>query len=126
MPSYNSSLFNPPAPVAKVTVRNPETGASLSDVAMLIDSGADVTMIPQHCAEALGIDISSAEQYELMSFDGKRSLASPVRLEIVFLNKTFKGQFLLIEQDWGILGRNIINNLSLFFDGPRLTWQEQK
>jgi hypothetical protein len=37
MPNYDSSLFDPPAPMAKVTVRNPETGASLSDVAMLIE-----------------------------------------------------------------------------------------
>ena len=126
MPNYDSNLFNPPAPLAKVIVRNPETGASLSDVAMLIDSGADVTMIPKYCAEALGINISSEKKYELMSFDGKRSLVSPVRLEIVFLNKNFKGQFLLTEQDWGILGRNILNNLTLLLDGPRLTWYEQK
>ena len=126
MPSYDSNLFDPPAPLAKVTVRNPETGVSLSDVTMLIDSGADVTMIPKHCAEALGIVIDSAEKYELMSFDGNRKLASAIRLDIIFLNKTFKGQFLLIEQSWGILGRNIINHLPILLDGPHLNWDEQK
>ena len=126
MPNYQNSLFDPPAPVAKVTVRNPETGVSLPEVTMLIDSGADVTLIPQHCAEELGIIISAPENYELMGFDGNKMLAPIVRLDLILLGKTFKGNFILIEHDWGILGRNIINNLSILLDGPRLTWNEQK
>lgn len=126
MTSYDQNLFNPPAPVAEVTVRNPETGDSLSDVLMLIDSGADVTIIPQRCVEVLGVVVNSAEQYELAGFDGSRSLAFAVELDLIFLNKNFKGKFLLIEQDIGILGRDIINHLSILHDGPRLTWSEHK
>ncbi len=47
MPAYDSTLFNPPAPLARVTLRNPETGAVWSDVPMLLDLGADATLIPQ-------------------------------------------------------------------------------
>jgi len=61
-----------------------------------------------------------------MSFDGSTSLASVVRLEMLFLNKTFKGRFLLIDQDWGVLGRDILNLVSLSLDGPNLTWHEQR
>ncbi len=32
MPAYDSIRFDPPAPLAYVTLRNPETGAALSDV----------------------------------------------------------------------------------------------
>jgi len=46
MPKYDTENFDPPAPVAYVSIRDPETGASLSDVPMLIDTGADVTLLP--------------------------------------------------------------------------------
>lgn len=46
MPKYDTENFEPPAPVAHVSVRDPETGASLSKVPMLIDTGADVTLLP--------------------------------------------------------------------------------
>jgi hypothetical protein len=48
-----------------------------------------------------------------------------VQLELLFLNRTFTGQFLLIDQDYGILGKNILNNIALLLDGPRLAWSEQ-
>ena len=62
--------------------------------------------------------------YELMGFDGSRSLARAVRLHLEFLGKTFRGQFLLTDQEWGFMGRDVLNHLSLAFDGPRLIWKE--
>jgi hypothetical protein len=44
MPAYDATRFTPPAPLAKVTLRNPANGAALPDVPMLLDSGADVTV----------------------------------------------------------------------------------
>ena len=34
MPAYDRTLFEPPAPVAKVTLRDPISGKKLSDVPM--------------------------------------------------------------------------------------------
>jgi hypothetical protein len=42
------------------------------------------------------------------------------------LGRAFRGQFLVIDQQAGILGRNILNNLALLLDGPQLTWSEHK
>jgi len=50
MPEYNASLFTPPAPVARVTLRNQDNGSTISDVPMLLDTGADVTLIPESSA----------------------------------------------------------------------------
>lgn len=124
MPAYDDELFSPPAPFAKVILRNPTTRTTLTDVPMLLDSGADVTLVPQFCLASLGIAPSADQQYELMGFDGSVSSASVVRLEMVFLGRVFKGQYLVIDQAWGVLGRNIMNAISLLFDGPRLTWAE--
>ena len=41
MTTYDAILFEPPAPVARVILRNPDTGMMWSDVPMLIDCGAD-------------------------------------------------------------------------------------
>ncbi len=49
-----------------------------------------------------------------------------VQLELVFLRKRFKGQFLLIDQPIGILGRNVLNAVALLLDGPNAQWDENK
>jgi hypothetical protein len=46
MPAYNDLLFDPPAPVAFLTLRNPANNVIVTNVPMLIDSGADVTLLP--------------------------------------------------------------------------------
>lgn len=116
----------PPAPVALVTLPNLDTNAAWEDVPMLLDTGADVSLVPQAAAPRLGLAISTDKQYELMSFNGSTSFAPFVRLKLTFLGKTFRGQFLLIDQDVGILGRNILNVVSLVLDGPNLTWDEPR
>ncbi len=60
--------------------------------------------------------------YELMGFDGMVSDAAVARLEMLLLNRTFRGQFLLIDQEWGIVGRDVLNLLAIVLDGPKLNW----
>ena len=70
MPAYDSSSFTPPAPVDRVMLRNPDTGVSLEDIPMLLDSGADVTLIPQNALLPLKIRPDENNRYELIGFDG--------------------------------------------------------
>ena len=56
MPKYDAENFDPPAPVAYVTLRNSATGVSLSDIPMLIDTGADVTLVPSVYANELDVE----------------------------------------------------------------------
>jgi hypothetical protein len=46
MPAYDATGFRPPAPTALVTVRSPKTNVSIADVPMLLDTGADVSLVP--------------------------------------------------------------------------------
>lgn len=126
MPSYDDHLFSPPAPIARVVLRNSEKGNSIADVPMLIDSGADVTLIPQSFIDILQLELGSDESYELIGFDGSKSISMAVYLDLIFLRRTFKGRFLLINQDYGILGRDILNHVSLILDGPQLIWNENR
>ncbi len=125
MPNCDSKQFQPPAPVAFVTLRKPNTRIQLSDVPMLLDTGADVTLVPRSALASLEITLSSERSFELMGFDGTRSAASAVELDLVFGQRVFQAQFLLIDQPIGILGRNILNKARLVFDSPNLNWEEQ-
>lgn len=101
MLAYDNSLFNPPAPLARVTIRYSVSGISVSDVPMLLDTGADVTLLPQAFIEQLGIRADSHSSYELMGFDGSVSVAQIVEVDLLFLRRAFKGRFLLIKHKSG-------------------------
>jgi hypothetical protein len=45
MPGDDGKRITPPAPVAEVTLRDPDRGQTVSSVPMLIDSGADVSIL---------------------------------------------------------------------------------
>lgn len=123
MPAYEHAGFDPPAPVARVALRNPATGQTCTEVPMLLDSGADVTLVPERAAHDLGLS-TNGPQYELIGVEGMRIVASAVSLELRFLRRLFRGQFLLTHQPCGVLGRNVINNIPLLLDGPSLSWNE--
>jgi hypothetical protein len=126
MPAYDDHFFTPSAPLARVTLRHPENGTTVSDVPMLLDSGDDVTLILQASVALLGTTMRINESYELMGFDGSVSQAQAVQLNLIFLRWRFKGRFLFIKQEWGIIGRDVLNHVSLLLDGPHLTWSEQR
>ena len=123
MPGYDATDREPPAPIAEVVLRNPETGAEVSPVVMLIDTGADVTLIPRQAVTQIGCHPVSL--HTLIGFDGDTSgMYEEVVVEMKFVGKSFTGQFLMIDQPTGIIGRYILNYLVLTFDGPRLQWNE--
>ena len=124
MQAYDGVQFDPPAPVALVTVKSEQLGIVIHDVPMLLDTGADVSLLPRALVTPLASP--DAKQYELEAFDGTKSTAPAITVELQFLGKSFRGQFLLIDSWHGVLGRNILNNLSLLFDGPSREWMEQR
>jgi hypothetical protein len=93
---------------------------------MLLDSGADVTLLPQSAVQRLGVASQQAEGIELVGFDGRRSTAPVVRVDLGLLGKTFKGRYLTFDQECGILGRDVLNHLVILLDGPASSWHERK
>jgi len=125
MPSYDASHFDPPAPVADVQLRDPARGKSASQALLLVDTGADVTLLPRAAVDRLGISPVPGQLYEVAGFNGTGSFAPVVAVDMVFLNRVFRGRYLLIDQEHGILGRDVLNHAALVLDGPRLRWMEQ-
>src|SRR5687768_8290252 len=97
MPAYDSTAFHPPAPLALVTVRSPTNSVAISDVPMLLDSGADVSLLPREAIAAIIEAHGQLPIYELQGFDGTKSVAPAINTELEFLGRSFRGQFLIID-----------------------------
>jgi hypothetical protein len=123
MPPYDDRFFAPLAPVARVVVRHPEREQSVEDVPMLIDSGADATLLPRSAATALALE-GTGDRYQLVDFDGATSESEAVLANLAFLRTNFRGRYLLIDAEMGVIGRDILNHLRLLLDGPALHWEE--
>jgi hypothetical protein len=123
MPAYEDDGFAPPAPVARVSLRHPDSGETLSDVLMLIDSGDDVTLLPRSAVASLQLT-GPGDRYRLVGFDGTTNEAEAVQAVLLFLNKTFRGRFLQVESEVGVIDRNVLNCARLLLDGPALNWEE--
>jgi hypothetical protein len=123
MPRYDDDLYDPPAPVATVRLRRFDDGSTINDVMLLIDTGADTSLLPRAVVERLGVTIPPG-QYELVGFDGSRSMADAVEVDVLFLSKAFRGRYLLTDSEHGILGRDVLNSLRLVFDGPSEEWSD--
>lgn len=124
MPAYDDSRFAPPAPVARVGLRHPDRGEGIADVPMPIDSGADATLLPESAVATLGI-VGTGERYQLVAFDGTTSESEAIRADLIFMNRRFRGRFLLIDAEVGVVGRDVLNHIRLLLDGPAMSWEER-
>lgn len=124
MPSYDALRYDPPAPIGQVTLRA-ANGATAADVLLLLDTGADITLLPRGAVTRLGVNPDPALEYELVGFDGSRTTTQAVDLDMIFLHKTFRGRYLLIDNDRGILGRDVLASVRVILNGPGQEWSEQ-
>jgi predicted aspartyl protease len=92
MPPYDDRLFAPPAPVLNARLRNPQSGTIIPDVPLLIDTGADVTLLPLGAVSAAGIEQTGAS-YELLAFDGRSSPVGAVHAELLTFAAPFAVSF---------------------------------
>ncbi len=124
MTEYDSRNYSPAAPVGLVELTNPHTGVVLESVPMLLDTGADTTLLPRQALEQIGLTPDDDLGEDLAGFDGKGGFYSGVTLLLTFLGVEFEGKFLVLDDRHGILGRDILNNYVLLFDGPEHIWRE--
>ena len=111
MPQYEGDDYSPPAPIARVTVRAAGHTDAISDVPLLIDSGADVSLLPADVVNTLGIERLDSELFQLQAFDGTLSFAEAVVADVILCRKVFRGRFLVTSDSNGVLGRDILNHL---------------
>ena len=121
MPSYDAS-FNPPAPIADVIVVHPVTGTSSGALRGKLDSGADVTVIPEMLVAQLSLNPKGYTWTR--SYDGtySRRLLYYVRIVVEgFRLPTVR--CIAVNRSDVLLGRNVLNRFIITLDGKHLTFE---
>ena len=116
--------FDPPAPIAEIVLRNAQTGERSPEIKMLLDTGADISLLPLKTIEQMKIE-TTTETVNLLGFDESQSVAEIYHLQIIFLGKRVSGNYCALDSEIGILGRDVLNDFSILFDGINLEWKEQ-
>jgi len=88
---------------------------------MLIDTGADVSIIPRTAAEDV-IDEFETWGIALRTYDGSEATYNVAQVTVEFLRYRFQGAFAVADTEYGVLGRNVLNSLLLTLDGPQQMW----
>lgn len=112
--------YSPPAPVLRIQLCVPDQAPRQAARTALVDTGADGTMVPLALLEQLGIPVS--HMVTVRAHVGDHVYRASVHQVDLIIN----GQIRLpavdaVSDDWGeeiILGRNTLNMLRLFLDGP--------
>ena len=121
MPAYDQN-FEPPAPVAGVSVVHPITGASGDVLRGKLDSGADVTVIPDRLIAQL--NLTPRRYVWTRGYDGTYS-----RRPVYYVQLIVEGFDLPIvrciaaDRANVLLGRNVLNSFIITLDGKNLTFE---
>ena len=116
--AYDKENFDPPAPVLEVSlsIPTPSFSGQIVRSPALLDSGADITVIPQWIAQQL--QLKYVDEVLASGYDGipKRTFVYSVKIildnlgDLVIRTITSDGGYVLI-------GRDILNRWSLFLKG---------
>jgi predicted aspartyl protease len=115
--SYNTSYF-PPIPILQIMLGRRGERPSLGPLEAILDTGADATIIPEAIAEQINAVPLDAGQ--LVSQWGEAHPVNIYVLEIEIEGVRLPGVVVAGDAQANeiILGRNVLNKLPLFFDGP--------
>ncbi|MFN0073188.1 MAG: retroviral-like aspartic protease family protein [Chloroflexota bacterium] len=115
--TYDTS-YVPAAPVAEFRLAPPGQMMASGPHVGLIDTGADICIVPYFLVESLEIEIDS--QRNLRAYDGSRRPVDiyVVDIEIAQLRLPAIELVAVEVMDEAIIGRNVLNRLRISLDGP--------
>lgn len=120
MPRYDPT-YSPPAPILEVTVSNPhkpEVGRIPKDAK--IDSGADMTAIPEDFVNALGL--LPVREIPTKGYKKGEQKHHTYFVCVTFDGYSFYTEVMAIERTNVLIGRDILNQLKLILDGKNLNF----
>jgi predicted aspartyl protease len=117
--SYNQQ-FQPPAPFVHVTIRTPRGEQMVADVPALLDTAADITVVPGRISDEL--HLVPLDEISIEGFD-RHVTCVPTFLVQVSLRQLEPVVVKVVvgrEEPFVLLGRDILNQYRVLFDGRQL------
>ncbi|MBX9680532.1 MAG: hypothetical protein K2X38_17380 [Gemmataceae bacterium] len=118
--TYNSQK-QPPAPFVLVTLANPLSGNSIVNVPAQIDTAADRTLLP--LALLYSLSLEPVDDLLIGGVGGTIERMPVFLVSIGVLNLPPKNLCVVAHPDeqWALLGRDVLNGIRIVLDGPKLT-----
>ncbi|MGE5601823.1 MAG: retroviral-like aspartic protease family protein [Nitrososphaerales archaeon] len=115
-----STDYDPPAPVIPVVIQSPFTRRKRRMAPALIDTGADVTAVPE--AFVTSLELPTLRRLRVAGLENEwetvETYSARVRLEP---RVEVRVEVIASTHDFVILGRDVLNQLKIQLDGPGLT-----
>lgn len=124
MPVYDQS-FDPPAPVASISVCHPDKPEIEWPIKARLDTSADVSLLPESIVHAFSLPIVSRVLTE--AYDGAQSILNAYEAALT-VEETDIGRVVMValaQEDYALLGRDILNRFVITLDGTALTFKIQ-
>jgi predicted aspartyl protease len=122
--SYDGNNFDPPAPVLEVSLAAPDpvSYGQIVKCLALLDSGADISVIPRWIAEQL--QLKYVDEVEAIGYDGVKKKAFVYSTKIIFDGL---GDLIIrtvaADNEYILIGRDILNKWSLLLRGRNRTFE---
>ena len=116
----HQSTYTPPIPALEIGLQVPDNGHSVGDVVAVLDTGADITMVPLALLEQ--INAPELDEVRLRSHWGEQTLFTTYLISIQLGVETLPGVEVVgdpYSQQEVLLGRDVLNKLLLLIDGPQ-------
>jgi predicted aspartyl protease len=117
-PYRTVNLNSPTAPLALLNIAAIGSDDWVTDIPALLDSGADVTVLPEPVVTRLGL--IPVEHLPATGFDGHTSLLPIFTIQLVVRDfpsievEVMGG----IAERYAVLGRDVLNRFKVVLDGP--------
>lgn len=116
--AYNTSYF-PPMPVLRIRLYGSVTDQFAGPFQAVVDSGSDATLVPLTHLQAIGAEETAPGW--MIGITGHRQPVSLYFIDVYLGEQAFPGIRVIADKTAQeiILGRDVLNKLPLFLDGPQ-------
>jgi hypothetical protein len=133
MHRYDGANFNPPAPVYTIKITSPPDpplgiNEVTIEVLMLLDTGADGCCLPRSVIAEFEKKRGFMMPYTsgvFVGFDGQKRVYKVYDLIVESSDIGGRSQIEFAEtpDGEGIIGRDVLNEVAILYDGPNLGWE---
>ena len=118
--AYNTD-YVPPAPHLEIRLAVPDEMFRMTPLAVLVDTGADATIVPIRYLAPLGVQIDNRKT--LRSQWGERRIVDVYLLDVQVGDLRLPLIEIIADERGAeaILGRSVLNRLTMVLDGPKQT-----